>query len=397
MFISDRAKQISPSPTLAITGKAKAMKAAGIDVISFGAGEPDFDTPQFIKDAAIKSMEEGFTKYTAVQGTPDLKKAIINKLKRDNGLDYEANQIMVSVGAKHSIYNAILATINPGDQVIIPAPYWVSYPEIVKMAGGIPVYIEGKEKNGFCITARELEDAITDKTKMVIINSPSNPTGGCYTKAQLEEIAKVIVEKDLLCLSDEIYETIVYDGAKHISIASLGEDIKKRTILINGHSKAYSMTGWRIGYAACDPLIISAMSKIQGHSTSNPVSFVQTAAEVALNADQSFLNEMLSAFDERRKYIVERLNSIEGISCSMPKGAFYAFANVEELLTKSYEETEIDNCDDLCTYFLEAANVALVAGSGFGAPNYIRLSYATSMENIKEGLDRMEKALKDLK
>ncbi|MBQ0104854.1 MAG: pyridoxal phosphate-dependent aminotransferase [Armatimonadetes bacterium] len=396
-MISERAKQISPSPTLAITAKAKQMKAEGIDVISFGAGEPDFDTPQFIKDAAIKSMQEGFTKYTPVQGTAGLKKAISDKLKRDNGLDYKANEIMVSVGAKHSIYNAVMATVNPGDEVIIPTPYWVSYPEIVKMAGGMPVYVEALEENGFCITAEQLKSAITDKTKMFILNSPSNPTGGCYSENQLKELADVIVAKDILVLSDEIYETIVYDGAKHISIASFGEDIKKHTILINGHSKAYSMTGWRIGYAACDSAIISAMGKIQGHSTSNPVSFTQTAAEVALNADQSFLKEMLNAFDERRKYIVMRLNDIEGMSCSMPKGAFYAFPNISALLGKTFDGKVLATCDDLCAYFLDNAKVALVAGSGFGAPNYIRLSYATSMENIKEGLDRIEKAVAELK
>lgn len=395
-MISDRAKQISPSPTLAITAKAKQMKAEGIDVISFGAGEPDFDTPQFIKDAAIKSMQEGFTKYTPVQGTVGLKSAIINKLKRDNNLEYKPNEIIVSVGAKHSIYNAVMATVNPGDEVIIPAPYWVSYPEIVKMAGGVPVYVQTKEENGFCVTPEDLKSAITSKTKMFILNSPSNPTGGCYLKEDLEKLAKIIVEAGILCLSDEIYETIIYDGIKHVSIASLGDDIKKQTILINGHSKAYSMTGWRIGYAACDSQIVAAMGRIQGHSTSNPVSFTQTGAEIALNEDQSFLKEMQSAFDERRLYIVGRLNAIPGITCSMPKGAFYAFPNVSALLGKSFEGKIMKTVDDLCEYFLDNAKVALVAGSGFGAPNYIRLSYATSMENIKEGLDRIEVAVKNL-
>ncbi|MBQ7256173.1 MAG: pyridoxal phosphate-dependent aminotransferase [Abditibacteriota bacterium] len=395
-MISDRAKQISPSPTLAITAKAKQMKAEGIDVISFGAGEPDFDTPQFIKDAAIKSMQEGFTKYTPVQGTVGLKSAIINKLKRDNNLEYKPNEIIVSVGAKHSIYNAVMATVNPGDEVIIPAPYWVSYPEIVKMAGGVPVYVQTKEENGFCVAPEDLKSAITSKTKMFILNSPSNPTGGCYLKEDLEKLAKIIVEAGILCLSDEIYETIIYDGIKHVSIASLGDDIKKQTILINGHSKAYSMTGWRIGYAACDSQIVAAMGRIQGHSTSNPVSFTQTGAEIALNEDQSFLKEMQSAFDERRLYIVGRLNAIPGITCSMPKGAFYAFPNVSALLGKSFEGKIMKTVDDLCEYFLDNAKVALVAGSGFGAPNYIRLSYATSMENIKEGLDRIEVAVKNL-
>lgn len=396
MFISDRAGQISPSPTLAITAKAKQMQSEGINVISFGAGEPDFDTPQFIKDAAIKSMQSGFTKYTPVGGTVGLKKAIIEKLKRDNNLEYKPNEILVSLGAKHSIYNAVLATVNPGEEVIIPAPYWVSYPEIVKMAEGVPVYISADESTNFCVTAKQIKDAITPKTKMLILNSPSNPTGGCYSKEEIEAIAKVIVDANILVLSDEIYETIIYDNAEHVSIASFGEDIKKRTILVNGHSKAYSMTGWRIGYTAATSDIISAMNNIQGHSTSNPVSFTQPAAEIALNSDQSFLKEMLAAFDERRKCIVEKLNAIDGISCPMPSGAFYVFPNVSKLYGKSFNGKVIKTSDDLCEFLLEEANVALVAGSGFGADNYVRLSYATSMDNIIEGVDRIKDAVKRL-
>jgi len=396
MFISDRAGQISPSPTLAITAKAKQMQSEGINVISFGAGEPDFDTPQFIKDAAIKSMQSGFTKYTPVGGTVGLKKAIIEKLKRDNKLEYKPNEILVSLGAKHSIYNAVLATVNPGEEVIIPAPYWVSYPEIVKMAGGVPVYISADESTNFCVTANQIKAAITPKTKMLILNSPSNPTGGCYSKEEIEAIAKVIVDANILVLSDEIYETIIYDNAEHVSIASFGEDIKKHTILVNGHSKAYSMTGWRIGYTAATSDIISAMNNIQGHSTSNPVSFTQPAAEIALNSDQSFLKEMLAAFDERRKCIVEKLNAIDGISCPMPSGAFYVFPNVSKLYGKSFNGKVIKTSDDLCEFLLEEANVALVAGSGFGADNYVRLSYATSMDNIIEGVDRIKDAVKRL-
>ena len=397
MFLSNRAMGIAPSPTLAITAKAKQMQSEGLDIISFGAGEPDFDTPDFIKDAAIKSLKSGFTKYTPVGGTLNLKKAIINKLKRDNNLEYKPNEILVSLGAKHSIFNAILATINDGDEVIIPAPYWVSYPEIVKMAGGIPVYISASEDTNFCVTAQQIKAAITPKTKMLILNSPSNPTGGTYTKEMIAEIAKVIVNANILVLSDEIYEKILYGNAKHVSIASLGEDIKKLTITINGHSKAYSMTGWRLGYAAASADIIGAMNNIQGHSTSNPVSFTQVAAEVALNADQGFLTEMVAAFDQRRKYIVAALNAIEGIYCPDPQGAFYVFPNVSKLYGKSINGKEINSSDNFCDFLLEDAKVAVVAGSGFGADNYIRLSYATDIKSIEKGIARIAESVSKLK
>ena len=397
MFISKRASQIAPSPTLAISTKAKQMQEDGIDVISFGAGEPDFDTPNFIKEAAIKALNAGFTKYTPVAGTLSLRKAIVNKLKRDNNLDYKPNEILVSIGAKHSIYNAVLAVVNPGDEVIIPTPYWVSYPEIVKMAGGIPVYINADESTNFCVTPEQIKSAITPKTKLLILNSPSNPTGGCYSKEILKEIAKIIVDANILVLSDEIYEKILYENNEHVSIASFGENIKNLTITINGHSKAYSMTGWRLGYAAAIPEIIKAMENIQGHSTSNPVSFTQAAAEIALNTDQNFLNEMLTAFDNRRKIIVEKLNSIDGIYCPNPQGAFYVFPNVSKLFGKNFKGKIINNSDNFCDFLLENAGIALVAGSGFGADNYVRLSYATSMEAIEKGIDRMASAIAQIK
>ncbi len=396
-IISKRAAGISPSPTLAITAKAKQMKAEGIDVVSFGAGEPDFDTPQYIKDAAVESINKGFTKYTAASGTPDLKKAVCAKLLRDNGLEYKPENIIVSVGAKHSIYNAILATVDPGDEVIIPTPYWVSYPEIVKMAGGVPVFAATKESEGFVLTAETLESLITSRTKMLILNSPSNPTGGIYSRESLEAIANVAVKHGILVLSDEIYEKIIYDGAEHVSIASFGEDIKALTITVNGMSKAYSMTGWRLGYAAAVPEIVKAMSSIQGHSTSNPTSFTQPAAAVALNGGCEAVDAMVKAFDERRKYIVGRLNDIPGVSCFMPGGAFYAFANISGLYGKFGKGKLIKACDDFASYLLDEVKVAVVPGSGFGAPAYMRLSYATSMEAIKEGLDRIAAAVAELK
>lgn len=395
-MISERAKNISPSPTLAITAKAKQMKADGIDVVSFGAGEPDFDTPQHIKDAAIKSLEAGFTKYTPASGTVDLKQAIVAKLKRDNGIEYDKSQIIVSLGAKHSIYNAVLSTINPGDEVIIPAPYWVSYPEIVKMADGKCVFVNADESTGFTASIEGLKAAVTPKTKMLILNSPSNPTGGVYSKEQLEAIAAFAVEHGIHVLSDEIYEKIIYDERKHISIASLGDDIKKLTITINGLSKAYSMTGWRLGYAAAEKEIVSAMGNIQGHSTSNPVSFTQPAAVAALNGPQDVVSKMVAEFDNRRKYIVDRLNAMDGITCSMPGGAFYVFPNISGLFGRSFKGKTIKGSNCLAEFLLNEALVAVVAGSGFGADSYMRLSYATSMAAIEKGMDRIAEAIKKL-
>ncbi len=396
MWISRNAAGIAPSPTLAITAKAKQMKADGIDVVSFGAGEPDFDTPQFIKDAAIKSLTAGFTKYTPSSGTPDLKQAICDKLLSENGLAYENSNIIVSLGAKHSIYNAVLATVDPGDEVIIPAPYWVSYPEIVKMAGGIPVYIETDESTGFTASVEAILDVVTPKTKMLILNSPSNPTGGVYNAHQLRDIAALAVNRQFLVLSDEIYEKIIYDGRKHVSIASLGEDIKKITITVNGMSKAFSMTGWRLGYVAADKEIVKAMDAIQGHSTSNPVSFTMPAAEAALKGPQSVVQDMVAEFDKRRRYIVDRLNAIPGITCDTPGGAFYVFPNVSALFGKKFGDKLITSSDNFSEYLLEQSMVAVVAGSGFGADKYVRLSYATSMAAIEKGLDRIADAVTKL-
>lgn len=397
VHISQKAKNVAPSPTLAVTAKAKQMQAEGIDVIGFGAGEPDFDTPQNIKDAAVKSLQSGFTKYTDTAGTPDLKKAICEKLKRDNGLDYAPNQIIVSLGAKHSIYNAVLATVDPGDEVIIPSPYWVSYPEIVGLAGGKCVYVEADESTGFTVSIEKLRAAVTDKTRMLIFNSPSNPTGGVYDREQIEQIAELAVEKGFYVLSDEIYEKVIYDGREHVSIASLGDEIKKLTITINGFSKAFSMTGWRLGYTAAEKEIISAMTAIQSHSASNLVSFTQPAAVEALHTSCEVIDKMVAEFDKRRKYIVERLNSIPGITCAMPGGAFYVFPNVTGLFGKSFDGKQLKSSSDIEGWLLDEAKVAVVAGAGFGADNYIRLSYATSIENIQKGLDRIAEAISKLK
>jgi len=397
MAISERAKNVSPSPTLAITAKAAKMKAEGIDVISFGAGEPDFDTPANIKAAAIKSIEAGFTRYTATSGIDALKEAIISKLAKDNGLEYEKSQIVVSNGAKHSLYNAVLALVNPGDEVIIPSPYWVSYPEQAKLAGASSVFVKTDESTGFVATADMIAEAITPKTKLLVLNSPSNPTGGIYSRKQLEEIAELAVNKQIYVLSDEIYEKIIYDGQKHVSIASLGPEIKKLTVTINGFSKSYSMTGWRLGYAAAEPEIAAAMTRIQDHSTSNPVSFAQKGGVEALTGPQDDVLKMIAEFDNRRKVIVERLNGIPGVSCAMPGGAFYVFPNVSKLFGMSYGGRAIDSSDTFAEFLLDEANVAVVPGSGFGAPDYIRLSYATSMSAITNGLDRMAEAINKLK
>jgi aspartate aminotransferase len=396
MVISQRARRISPSPTLAITAKAKQMQAEGIDVISFGAGEPDFDTPQHIKDAAIKSLQAGFTKYTPVSGTPDLRQAICDKLKADNGLEYKPSEVIVSLGAKHSIYNACLATLNPGDEVIIPAPYWVSYPEMVKMADGVPVYVETDESTGFTVPIEKLRAAITPKTRMLILNSPSNPTGGVYDRKQIEDIAALAVDKGFYVLSDEIYEKIIYDERGHVSIASLGPEIKRLTITVNGFSKAFSMTGWRLGYTAAEKEIVDAMDAIQSHSASNMVSFTLPAAVAALKGPQEVVSDMVAEFDKRRRYIVDRLNSIEGITCLLPGGAFYVFPNVSGLFGRKHQGQEIRGSDAVADFLLNEARIAVVAGSGFGADNYVRLSYATSIEAIENGMDRLAEAVKKL-
>ena len=397
MFLSQRAKAIKPSPTLAIDAKAKALKAQGVDVIGFGVGEPDFDTPRNIKDAAIKAIEMGFTKYCPVGGTDDLKDAIIEKLKKDNGLSYERGEIIVSCGAKHSLYNIAMTILEKGDEVIIPAPYWVSYPDIVALADAKPVIVNTSEKNGFKMTAEEFRKAITPETKAVIINSPSNPTGSSYSRKELEGIAEVAVEKKILIISDDIYEKLVYDGFEFISIASISKEVKDLTIVVNGVSKAYAMTGWRIGYAAAAKEIITAMTNIQSQSTSNPNSIAMKASTEALIGTQDAVSAMVGEFDKRRVYMVERLNRIKGITCLRPNGAFYAFPNVTGLLRKNFNGKLIETSSDMATLLLDEVKVALVPGSAFGAEGFLRLSYATSMEKIKEGMDRVEKAVGMLK
>ena len=393
MGLAERVKGIKPSPTLAVDARAKAMKAEGIDVVGFGAGEPDFDTPDNIKEAAIKAIKDGFTKYTPVPGTDELKDAIIAKLQNDNGITYQRPEIIVSTGAKHSLYNIAQALYGPGDEVIIPSPYWVSYPDQVILNDAKPVIVETKEEEGFVLSAQAFENAITPKTKALILNSPSNPTGLAYPKEALEAIAKVAVKHNVYVISDEIYEKIVYDGFRHYSIASLGDDIKALTITVNGLSKSHAMTGWRLGYAAGPKEVIGAMSKVQSQSTSNPNSITQKAAVEALRGPQGFIGVMVAEFDKRRKYIVDRLNAIPGVACPKPVGAFYAFPRVETYYGKSFNGKKISGSADLAAYLLEEAKVAVVSGDAFGSDKYIRLSYATSMAAIEKGLDRIEKAL----
>ena len=392
-FIADKAARVSPSSTLAIDSKAKAMIAQGIDVVAFGAGEPDFDTPQHIKDAAIEAIMAGKTKYTPASGTVDLKQAVCRKFARDNGLSYAPENIVVSNGAKHSLMNIFNAICNPGDEVIIPAPFWVSYPEMVKMADGVPVALMTKEENDFKFTADELEAAITDKTRALVLNTPSNPTGMVYTKAELEAIAEVILRHDIYVISDEIYEHLVY-GDFPTSIAALGEEIKEKTIIVNGVSKTYAMTGWRIGYTASNAALAKVMSNIQSHATSNPNSIAQAAAIAALDGPMDEMLKMKAAFNERRKYMMERIAKIDGVSCREPKGAFYVMMNISALKGRTLGGVKIESSDDFANAFLEKALVAVVPGSGFAADDYVRWSYATSMENIKKGLDRLEAFLK---
>ena len=394
MYISKRVQSIKPSPTLAIDAKAKALKAKGIDIISFGTGEPDFDTPANIKEAAIKAINTGFTKYCPVAGTPDLKDAVIKKFKEDNNLEYTREEVIVSCGGKHSIYNLFQTIFDEGDEVIIPAPYWVSYPDMAVLAGAVPVFITTSDKNHFKVKPTEIEKVITKKTKAFILNSPSNPTGNTYTREELEEIADICIKNNLLIISDEIYEKLVYDNFKFFSIAQVSKKVKEHTVIINGVSKAFAMTGWRIGYAAGPKEIIASMTKIQSQSTSCPTSISLKAATEALNGDKQCLETMRIEFEKRRNYIVDRLNKIDGITCLKPEGAFYVFPNISNLLEKTYNGKLINTDIELADYLLEEAKIAVVPGSAFGAKGFIRFSYATSMEKIVEGLDRMEAALK---
>lgn len=396
--VSNKAKGISPSPTLAIDAKFKSMKKEGIDVVGFGAGEPDFDTPQHIKEAAIKAINEGFTKYTPASGTLELKNAIVNKFKTENNLDYDASQIVVSNGAKHSLVNVFMAILNPGDEVIIPVPFWVSYPEMVKLADGKPVFVETTEENDFKFKVSDLEKVVTDKTKALILNNPSNPTGMLYNKEELKEIADFAVKNNIYVVSDEIYEALVYEGEDtFLSIASFNEEIKNLTIIVNGVSKTYAMTGWRIGYTASNLDIAKAMSNIQSHATSNPNSIAQAATVAALNGPKDEIYKMRDAFKNRRDLMLKLINETDLVSARKPAGAFYVMMNIKDVLGKSYNGKVINDVDELCELLLSEVKLALVPGKGFGAPNHVRWSYATSEDNIREGISRLKKFLSVLK
>jgi len=386
-IVSNSLKRIKPSPTIAVTQKARELKAAGKDVIGLGAGEPDFDTPENIKQAAIDAINRGDTKYTAVDGTPELKKAIVNKFKRENNLEYSTNEITVGTGGKQVIYNALMATLNKGDEVIIPAPYWVSYPDMVLLAGGNPKIVKCNENDGFKLTPKNLKKAITKKTKWLILNSPSNPTGASYSREEIEALSEVLIKnKNVHILSDDIYEHITYDNFNFFTIAQVSK-LKNRTLTMNGVSKSYAMTGWRIGYAAGPKEIIKAISKIQSQSTSNPSSVSQAAAVEALNGNQDFIQKRSDAFKERRDFVVNSLNNIKGLSCLKPNGAFYVFPSCKKLLGK---KTKLKTDSDFVEKLLEKANVAVVQGSAFGLDGYFRISYATSMEKLKIAMERIK-------
>lgn len=390
MKLANRVVQLKPSATLAITAKAKALKAQGIDVIGFGAGEPDFDTPQNVKDAAIESIKKGFTKYTVVGGIPELKDAISNRIKADYNLEYSADEIIVSCGAKHSLYNLTQALFDSGDEVIIPSPYWVTYPDQITLTGARPVILETTQKQGFKIDPDDLKKSINKNTRALILNYPSNPTGSTYSKEELEDITNVALENDLIIISDEIYDKILYNGMQHTPVAALSEEVKRSTILVNGVSKSYSMTGWRIGYTAGNGEVISAMSKLQGQSTSNPSSISQAAAIEAFNGPQDELARRTEQFEKRKNFIVKRLNEIEGFNCFDPAGAFYVFPEISGFFGKKIKGKKIESSVDLTEFLLEHAKVAVVPGLAFGMDNHIRISYATSMENIEEGIQRIE-------
>lgn len=396
MKLSRKIDAVKPSPTLALDAKAKSMKASGVDVVNFGVGEPDFDTPDNIKEAAIRAIRDGFTKYTPVGGTEDLKKAVLEKFHNDNGIRYEPNEVIVSCGAKHSLYNIACALFDPGDEVLIPAPYWVSYPDQALLNSAVPVIIDTEEKDSFSVSPERISSSLTSKTKALILNSPSNPTGLGYDRKCLESIAELALKHDFYVISDEIYEKLVYDSFEHVSIASLGADIKQKVITVNGLSKSHAMTGWRIGFAAGPQEIIKAMTKVQSQSTSNPTSIAQKAAVEALTGSQDFIKRMVAEFDNRRTFSVNRLNNMPSVSCVNPVGAFYVFPNVSTCYGKKYNGKPINTSFDLSGYLLENANVAAVPGGAFGADSFIRISYATSLDTIRKGLERIEEALKNL-
>ena len=395
-MLSPRAQKIKPSPTLAIDSKAKAMKASGVDVVNFGVGEPDFDTPDNIKEAACRAVRDGFTKYTPVGGIDPLKDAIIEKFQTDNGITYKRDEVVVSCGAKHSLYNIAQALYGPGDEVIIPSPYWVSYPDQVLLNDAQPVFVQTHEKDSFMVKPEALEASITGRTRALILNSPSNPTGMLYDRKTLERIAELAVRHDFYVISDEIYEKLVYDGAVHVSIASLGSEIRAKTIVVNGLSKSHAMTGWRLGFAAGPADVIKAMTNIQSQSTSNPTSITQKAAVEALKGPQDFIAVMRAEFDKRRTFVVNELNKIPGMHCITPNGAFYAFPNTAEIYGSRFGDRKISSSTDLALYLLEEAKVALVPGDAFGNDNYLRISYATSLGEIKKGIDRIRQAVQDL-
>jgi aspartate aminotransferase len=397
MEYSRKATNINQSITLAITAKAKELKDSGIDVISFGVGEPDFNTPKNIIDRAVSAMNEGKTKYTPVSGIPELKEAICKKFKDDNNLEYKANQIIVSTGAKQCLANSLMAILNPGDEVIIPTPYWVSYPELVALADGVPVFVKNKEEDDYKYSIEALENVVTDKTKAIILNDPNNPTGSIYSREELENIAEFANKHDIIIISDEIYEKLIYDDNKHISIASLSDDAKNRTIVINGFSKSFAMTGWRVGYAAANADIIKLMNSIQSHFTSNVNSIAQYASVEALLGKKDDLNTMVSHFERRRNFMVDRISKIDRVSIIKPSGAFYVMLNIGQYLKHSINGKLINNSVEFSSCLLDEEKVAVVPGAAFGLDNYIRLSYATSDENIEEGLNRIENFLKKIK
>jgi len=397
LTLSEKAKAVKPSSTLAITAKAKELKKSGVDVVGFGAGEPDFNTPKNICNAAIKAIETGFTKYTPASGTNELKAAISKKFRDFNGLDYAPNQIVISNGGKHSLTNIFDAILNPGDEVIIPAPYWLSYPEMVKLSDGVPVFVFGAKENGYKITAEQLDKAITDKTKAFVLNSPSNPTGMVYSKKELQALAEVIVKRDIYVVADEMYEYLTYDKAKHVSIASLGEDIYKHTITCSGLSKSYAMTGWRIGYTGSSVEIAKLMSAMQSHATSNPNSIAQFASVEALTGPQDDMKKMKDEFDKRRVHMYERVKAMPYVDVMKPEGAFYLFIDMSEALKKKYKGEKLETSAKLAEHLLTDYAVAVIPCADFGFPTHIRLSYAISMEQIDKGLDRIEEFLKELK
>lgn len=397
MNLSKKAGNISPSITLSITAKANELKAQGVDVVSFGAGEPDFNTPQNIINAAIKAMQDGKTKYTPAGGILELKKTICKKFKEDNGLDYTTDQITISTGAKQCLANVFMAILNPGDEILIPIPYWVSYPELVKLADGVPVFVETLKENNYKYTIEDLEKAVSDKTKAILINSPNNPTGTIYNREELIEIAEFAKKHELLIISDEIYEKLIYDGEKHISIASLSEDAFERTVVINGVSKTYAMTGWRLGYMAASKEITKLMTSIQSHMTSNVNTIAQYAAIEALNGPIEDLNTMVKEFERRRNFMVDRLSKIDGVSIIKPSGAFYIMVNISSYFNTTFKGEEIKNSLDFSRVLLDEEKVAVIPGAGFGLDEYIRLSYATSMDIIETGIDRIAMFINKIK